>query len=178
MILIVDMNRGKDSLGYDEFVRPLSRLAEDHEVRHYTEVGDPEAFDRIILSGTPLKDNGYLGDTEEFSWVRTCDKPILGICAGMQAIAQAHGGKLKRCQEIGMTDVETVKENPLFEGAFEAYELHNHAVNLTADFEALAKSKNCIQAIKHRTKPIYGVLFHPEVRNNDIIRRFTTTHIR
>ena len=55
---------------------------------------------------------------------------------------------------------------------FEAYELHNYSVKPSKDFEILAKSKKCVQAIKHKSKPIYGILFHPEVRNKWIIKRF------
>ena len=76
------------------------------------------------------------------------------------------------CKEIGMWKIMTKQSNRLFSGVFEAYELHSKAVRLSDDFDILAKSTRCVQAIKHATKEIYGVMFHPEVRNPDIIRRF------
>jgi GMP synthase (glutamine-hydrolysing) len=71
-----------------------------------------------------------------------------------------------------MAEISTLKENPLFQGNFKAYTLHNFSVKPCQTFETLAKSTKCIQAIKHKQKNIYGVLFHPEVRNQEIIQRF------
>lgn len=39
-------------------------------------------------------------------------------------------------------------------------------------FIPLAVSDRCVQAIRHRSLPLYGLLFHPEVRNEWIIERF------
>jgi len=179
MILVVDMNWKKDSLGYYEFVAPLVAVAEESEqvtVKHYSEVKAENlaGFSRVILSGTTLKDTAFLQEPEKFAWIKQADKPVLGICAGIEAIGLVFGLRLIRSLEIGMTQMATLKENPLFSGAFKAYSLHNYAVEPSADFEVLAESAYCVQAIKHRQKPIYGVLFHPEVRNQDILKRFIT----
>ncbi|HII85303.1 TPA: hypothetical protein HA273_01700 [Candidatus Bathyarchaeota archaeon] len=53
--------------------------------------------------------------------------------------------------------------------------MHNYSLESPKDFEVLATSEKCVQAIKHKSKNIYGVLFHPEVRNQEIIRRFVQT---
>ena len=98
--------------------------------------------------------------------------PILGICAGMQAIGMIFGSLLKPCKEIGMTEVETVKENYLFSSTFMAYELHNYGVEPSDMLEILAVSEKCIQGIKHKEEEIYGILFHPEARNKDIVTQF------
>jgi GMP synthase-like glutamine amidotransferase len=174
MILIIDMNQRKDSLGFGEFARPVASAvgADRSEVRHYTESIEPEGYSHIILSGTPLRDNEYMNHIRLFQWVKKCDKPVLGICAGMQAIANVYGSGLEKNKEIGMTDIETVKDNPLFRGRFKAYELHNFAVCPTDKFDILARSGKCPQAIKHKDKPTYGVLFHPEVRNMEMLDRF------
>lgn len=177
MILIVDMNCKKDSLGFYEFVSPIVTVATELEecvVEHYTEVSneDPKTCSRIILSGTALKDNTAANQPEKFSWIKTTNKPVLGICAGMQAIGTVFGSQLNRCLEIGMTPITTRQENPLFSDAFRAYSLHNYSVEPTAEFEVLAESAQCVQAIKHKKKPLYGVLFHPEVRNVEILKRF------
>ena len=173
MILIVDMNF-KGSLGFYEFVLPLCDIAEpvEYEVKHYLEVADVEKYEKIILSGTPLKDFGYLNDMNRFEWIRDCNIPILGICAGMQVIGLVFDSSLKLCREIGMTEVKTVKENPLFSSTFEAYELHTYGISPSDNFEILAMSEKCVQGIRYKRKKIYGVLFHPEVRNKDIINQF------
>jgi GMP synthase (glutamine-hydrolysing) len=177
MILIVDMNYKKDSLGIYEFVHSIASIAKGFEkctVKHYLELGreDLDKCSRMILSGNALMDEQCLNKLKLFSWIRTCEKPVLGICAGMQTICLVFGSSLERCVEIGMKRIETVKENLLFSASFDAYELHSHAVQLSAEFEALARSKKCVQAVKHKQKDVYGVLFHPEVRNKEIIERF------
>lgn len=177
MILIVDMNYKKDSLGFYEFVSPIIAIVEELDefsVRHFSEItpGDISRCGKVILSGTSLKDHATLRQVEKFQWVRGSDKPVLGICAGMQTIALVFGLRLSDCVEIGMTETSTVKNNILFSSKFKVYELHNYSVPSSMDFDALAKSEQCIQAFKHKKKDIYGVLFHPEVRNKDILQRF------
>ena len=39
------------------------------------------------------------------------------------------------------------------------------------NFNILAET-NSIQAIKHKEKPFYGIMFHPEVRNEEIVKNF------
>jgi len=180
VILIVDMNSKKDSLGFYEFVLPIISVVETLDsfvVRHYTEVNanEAEASDSIILSGTPLKDNATLNQTDKFGWMKNCSKPILGICAGMQTIGLIFGSKLTKCLGMGMTKVSTIVENPLFSSTFQAYSLHNYSVVPSVEFEVIAESNQCSQAIKHRQRNIYGILFHPEVRNQEILQRFLYT---
>ncbi len=182
MILIVDMDWKKDSLGYYEFVAPLVAVAEEFEevtVKHYNEIKakDLADFSEIILSGTTLKDTTFLQEPEKLAWLKQTDKPVLGICAGMESIGLVFGLRLIRNLEIGMTPMITLKENPLFSGTFKAYSLHSYAVESSTDFEILAESAQCVQAIKHKQKPIFGVLFHPEVRNPEIINRFIQMHL-
>lgn len=173
MILIVNMNYKR--LAYYEFVLPLCSLVESIEpceVKYYSRVKDTDNYQKIILSGTPLMDNEYLTSIDTFFWIRECDTPILGICAGMQVIGLIFGSDMIPCKEIGMTEIVTVGENPLFSSSFAAYALHNYGILPGKDFEILAKSDKCVQGIKHKEKEIYGVSFHPEVRNKDIIKKF------
>jgi GMP synthase (glutamine-hydrolysing) len=180
MILIVDMNFKKDSLGFTEFVSPIVAIVEELDeyfVKHYLEVkqSDIDKCSKIILSGTALKDNVTLSQTEKFEWLKDCDKPVLGICAGMQTTGLVFSARLEACLEIGMTQIATLKANPLFSSTFKAYSLHNFSIQPSATFDVLAESEVCAQAIKHKQKDIYGVLFHPEVRNKEIIQRFIQT---
>ncbi len=177
MILIVDMNCKPNSLGYFEFVLPIEEIAgklDECRIRHYGEITreDLSQSNKIILSGTALKDTTTLRQPEKFQWLKETEEPVLGICAGMQTICMVFGASLAKCVEIGMTPIKTVEENLLVIGDFKAYSLHSYCVEDSEEFEVLAKSDKCIQVVKHKTKPIYGVLFHPEVRNQEIIKNF------
>jgi GMP synthase-like glutamine amidotransferase len=178
MILVVDMNWKKDSLGLYEFVLPIVTIAKKTQdecvIKHFLEVTnqDLNKCDRVILSGTTLKDTATLSQLEKFVWLKEKEKPVLGICAGMETVGAVFGMRLIRCLEIGMTQINMLKENPLFSADFKAYSLHSYCVEASDDFEIWAKSAKCIQIIKHKIKPIYGVLFHPEVRNTELIKRF------
>jgi GMP synthase (glutamine-hydrolysing) len=177
MILVVDMNWQKDSLAYGEFVVPIVSAVksfEECQVRHFSELSpqDLEASSKVVLSGTSLKDFTTLNHLEKFNWLRTYRKPVLGICAGVQTICKVFGETLTSCLQVGMIDIETVTLNPLFEGKFRAYSLHSLSVAPSRAFIVLGKSSECVEAVKHREKEIYGVLFHPEVRNPQILRRF------
>ena len=74
--------------------------------------------------------------------------------------------------EIGLVEVKTLESNKLFRGKFQAYNLHNYSVQDCDKFTVLAKSETSIQAVKHVTREIYGISFHPEVRNEKIISNF------
>jgi GMP synthase-like glutamine amidotransferase len=180
MILVLDLSYRPGSLSADEFVAPVERIVrqEGHpaRIRHYSEVvsEDLAPADGAILCGTALKDAGYLRGMDRFAWLPSFAGPVLGICAGMQVIARIYGGEVRPGVEIGMTGLEVVAPDPLLTGAgrFEAYELHGLAVVPPDSLRVLAVSPSGVQAIRHRERPVYGVMFHPEVRNEWLIRRF------
>ena len=181
MILLIDLCYRDGSLSRDEFVAPVERLLCRNGVasvtRHYTAVGasDLDSADAAILCGTALMDTGYLEHPELFRWLLTFERPVLGISSGMLALAAAFGGGVDPCREIGMTDMNVLAPDPLFSGqeVFPAYTVHDYAVQAPGDFIALAASGRCVQAIRHRSLPHYGLLFHPEVRNEWIVERFS-----
>jgi len=124
----------------------------------------------IILSGGPKSvssDNApYIA--QEFL---DMDIPILGICYGMQALCHVFGGEVSTSDmgEFGHADIETSNDNPLFknldEKAFSVWMSHGDKVTRLADgFQTIAQSGNApCAAMAHKTKPIYGLQFHPEV---------------
>jgi GMP synthase-like glutamine amidotransferase len=184
MILLVDLCYRENSLGFEEFVLPVRRIVRrcgfpTNEI-HYTRIqregiGSAQG---IVLCGTPLADNGFLENTGDFfGWVTGCPTPILGICAGMEVLTLLHGGTIQNCCEIGMTAIREREIDPFMEGmhGFEAYELHGYGCSPPPDFRILAESDNCIQIIRHSTFPSFGVMFHPEVRNEWVVERFLST---
>jgi GMP synthase (glutamine-hydrolysing) len=84
------------------------------------------------------------------------------------------GGKAgpSKVPEFGKTMVSIDDEDDLFKGlpdTLVAWESHNDEVTeLPPDFIALAHSDNCqVQAMRHKTKPLFGLQFHPEVEHTD-----------
>jgi len=175
MILIIQLPQEK--LHYFEFVKPIEDVLRKNNIEFrsipYKSL-DENIFlniDKIIISGTSLKDNRFLKDLEYFRWIKNLDKPTLGICGGMHILGLLFNGELKKQQEIGLTKINFEKEFLRLSGSVEVYELHNYFVE-PEDFNIIAKSNYCIQAIKHKTKPLYGILFHPEVRNKNLLLNF------
>ncbi|MCA9488114.1 MAG: hypothetical protein KC516_04095 [Nanoarchaeota archaeon] len=171
MILLISMC--SDKLHELEFVKPIENVVGKCLVRHYKNftLKDIEKADKVIISGTSLKDDFFLKELERFNWIRDYAKPVLGICAGMQIISLIFRGKLRKKKEIGYYRENFVKEFLSLKDEHEVYHLHNNYVSLPKDFIKFTDSK-IPQAIKHNSKNIYGVLFHPEVRNSKLIEEF------
>ena len=140
-------------------------------------------------------DNDYFNFIQEFSWLQTITIPMLGICAGMQFLGLLHGSEYTRCLEIGMIRIETVRSTPLLPSpplppsstssnslpphscsSFEGYNLHRYSIIPSAELTILAQSEHSVQAFKHKDKPVFGVMFHPEVRNPEIIEIFISEY--
>ena len=88
MILLLDLCYERETLSKYEFVYPiadtLKRAGARFEIQHFTQADEREQEDysKIILCGTALKDTAYAKRLDLFSWLKTCERPVLGICAG------------------------------------------------------------------------------------------------
>lgn len=176
---ILILNICKEKLHYLEFVRPIEKilesLGEDFYTKHYTKFSDKDLkAKKIIICGTSLTDKDYLENMNLFKWLHFYNKPILGICGGMQIIVDYFKGELYEEKEIGFKEITFTKDFLGFKGKLKAYLLHKISVKSMDSFKVYAYSNNLkiIQAIKHKNKPFYGVLFHPEVRNKKLIEKF------
>ena len=180
MILLFDLCYEKDSLSNYEFVSPIAdtlrKVGARSEILHFTEMAEDELgkYDKIILCGTALKDNTYADRIDMFSWLTRCDRPVLGICAGMQVISAVYGGRIVPKPAIGLEEIEIVTDTPLLgePRQIEGYHLHNYGVTLPEEFLLVAGTKQVVEAFMHCERSIYGIIFHPEVRNRWILERF------
>jgi GMP synthase (glutamine-hydrolysing) len=96
--------------------------------------------------------------------------PILGLCYGHQLLAQLTHGKVEpaACKEYGTAQVIINKPVGVLEGLSgkeKVWMSHGDTVfSLPSEFEELAHSDSCpVAAFRHKTKPIYGLQWHPEV---------------
>ncbi len=96
--------------------------------------------------------------------------PILGICYGLQLIADQLGGKVDAFarKEYGSAILQIDKNEDLFAGlgvSTSVWMSHGDSLSqLPPGFEPIAHSKNApICAIRNPGKKIFGVQFHPEV---------------
>jgi anthranilate synthase component II len=97
--------------------------------------------------------------------------PILGVCLGHQAIAQAFGGRIVPAPQIMHGKVSEIEHagDDLFRGLpspFLATRYHSlvaEPASLPACLEVTARTRDgVIMAVRHRELPIHGVQFHPE----------------
>jgi GMP synthase (glutamine-hydrolysing) len=96
--------------------------------------------------------------------------PMLGLCYGMQLICEGLGGRVQSApaREYGRAHCRITHENELFDGVTgetAVWMSHGDQISQISDnFFPLAETDTCpVAAIKHRTLPIYGLQFHPEV---------------
>lgn len=141
-------------------------VIEDREL----DIGIVAGYDAVIFSPGP----GLPEHTRNLFKVLTehgATKKILGICLGMQGIAEFYGGKIYNQNAVkhGVAEKLIVQRpDGLFRDLPEMFKVglyHSWAVHVEAakDLEVLALSEEgVVMALKHRTYNVYGVQFHPE----------------
>jgi GMP synthase (glutamine-hydrolysing) len=139
----------------------------------------------IILSGGPAsvyEPNAPKCDPAIFD----LGIPVLGICYGMQLACLVLGGEVKpgESREFGRASCRIHEAEGLFAGLpaeLTVWMSHGDQVrSVSGDFLALAATDTCpIAAVRHFSRPVYGLQFHPEVSHTPggpaILRNFLTT---
>lgn len=125
----------------------------------------------IILSGGPFSiysKNAPLISNEIFD----LGIPVLGICYGLQLLIYLSGGKVVAAQEreYGASRLMLLEDSSLFKGMTNksiVWMSHgDKVIKLTPEFKTIARTNNSPNAIvQHRSKPIFGLQFHPEVNH-------------
>ena len=170
MILVID---NYDSFTYN-LVHYLNELGGETVVRRNDALSVQEALgmkaDAVLLSPGPCTPN-EAGICLPLLRGAPEDLPILGVCLGHQAIGQAYGGDVVRAKAImhGKTSEIHHDGKGLFKGLpnpFTATRYHSLAVSrdtLPDELEVTAWTDDGeIMGFQHRTRPVYGVQFHPE----------------
>ena len=135
--------------------------------------------DGIILSGGPksvYESGTYPYDPKIF----TSGKPILGICYGMQLMANEAGGSVSpNGREYGESRITKMIDHPLFKDMPSnsiVWMNHGDYVSQTGDFQVLAMSDKGLPSAIARGNNV-AVQFHPELTHTEygmqILRNFT-----
>jgi len=124
----------------------------------------------LILGGGPSIDRSG----NSMSYVEELDRPILGICLGHQIIAKAFGGEIGAAgiESYAKIKINILDENDILKGFGENVDVwashKDEVIKPPENFKVLASSSICgVEAMKHNTKPIYGIQFHPEVHHTE-----------
>lgn len=171
-ILVVD--------NYDSFVYTLvgylqelgaeTTVVRNDDVTLADAVALAEVRDGVLISpgpGTPAE-AGVCVDL--IRWCGDHAKPMLGVCLGHQALAEAYGGTVTHAPELmhGKTSLVEHDASSVFLGLgspLTATRYHSLAAvgDVPAELRVTAKTASgVIMGLEHRTAPLCGVQFHPE----------------
>jgi GMP synthase (glutamine-hydrolysing) len=138
----------------------------------FEELADVDAL--VLSGGAPsvameadaMGNNGVYLDKADF--------PILGICAGMQFLSEHFGGTLGPADnpEFSSVDLHITDHECLFRGIpddITVWASHNDEVKVPPKgFTVTAYSSSCkVEALRHDSRPIFGVQYHPEVEHSE-----------
>ena len=170
-VLVVD--------NHDSFVHTLAGYL--HELGVGTDLIEADAIDDPAVAIAPYRavlvspGPGTPGDAgASIDVVRAAaaaNVPLLGVCLGHQAIAEAFGATVRHAPELmhGMTSLVHHDASALYEGLpdpFTATRYHSLAIDpATVPDELVVSSRTAggvIMGVAHRSLPIVGVQFHPE----------------
>ena len=172
-VLVVD--------NYDSFVYTLNGYlrqlgAETDVVRNDTVAVDDLAarireYDGVLVSPGPGKPSDAGVSIPIVHAAVDANIPLLGVCLGHQAIAEAFGGVVTNAEELmhGKTSRVVHDDSTIFAGlpaTFTATRYHSLAVvdgTVPDELAVTARTEGgVIMALQHRSAPVYGVQFHPE----------------
>ncbi|QTG81831.1 aminodeoxychorismate/anthranilate synthase component II [Arthrobacter crystallopoietes] len=172
-ILVVD--------NYDSFVYTLvgylQQLGAETTVVRNDDVTLPEAIelagarDGVLVSPGPGNPAEAGVCVELIRWCGENSKPMLGVCLGHQALAEAYGGVVTHAAELmhGKTSQVLHRGQNVFAGVpspFTATRYHSLAAvreTIPAQLEITAETEGgVIMGLAHREAPLWGVQFHPE----------------
>ena len=193
MLLLID--------NYDSFtwnlVQYFAELGQQVVVKRHDEINLAGIAalkpDHLVISPGPCSPNEAgisLAAIKEFAG----KLPILGVCLGHQALAQAFGGNIVRARQVVHGKNSLIRHdnssvfcglnNPLSVTRYHSLVVEKHSLpaefRLTAWTETAEGAVDEIMGIAHRTLPLHGVQFHPEAilseQGHQLLANFLSGH--
>jgi anthranilate synthase component 2 len=145
------------------------------------------SFDYVVLSPGP----GHPDDPTDFTVgsevVRAATVPVLGICLGMQGLVTSYGGTVERVTPAHGT-VASVNHDGrgVFAGIPSPHAaVRYHSLAATRIPSELVVTATCtdpdagqvVMGVRHRTRPLHGVQFHPESVLSDFGRQLASNFL-
>ncbi len=167
-VLVID---NYDSFTYN-LVQYLGELGAEPDVVRNDRASVEELLrrgaDRVVISPGPCRPVDAGVSIEAARAFAEQGTPVLGVCLGHQALAEAFGGRVVIGEPVHGKTAEVLHdgrsifrgvESPLVAGRY-----HSLVVDpeLPPEFELSAESGGTVMAIRHRELPAEGVQFHPE----------------
>jgi para-aminobenzoate synthetase len=163
---------------YDSFTFNLFHLlgevnGDEPIVMHNDELAWEELaalpVDNIVISPGPGRPEHERDVGVSLEALRRAEVPVLGVCLGHQALAHVTGGAIDHAPEVMHGRLSAIEHDGhgLFAGipqGFAAVRYHSLAVGaLPAELRVTAWTDDAVvMGIEHRTRPLWGVQFHPE----------------
>ena len=170
MLLLLD---NYDSFTYNVYQLLMNLGAEVEVIRNDAMTVDEiraKKYKGIVISPGPglPKDAGI---TEDVIRALGTDTPILGICLGHQAIGEVFGGRVVRAHEIVHGKASPIRHHGtgLYRGIHAGTQVARYhsliiereslpdVLEITSDLD-----DGTIMGVRHKTRPIEGIQFHPE----------------
>jgi len=166
-ILLVD--------NYDSFTYNLKHALQEAGARVNVRLNDDPRLlewnrqhDALALSPGPSRPR-YSGLSLEVFRINYRQKPILGVCLGMQIINEALGGKTVRAPQAvhGKTAwIRRTGDSRILDGLprkFRAARYHSLVcAAIPEQLRITARQDQVVMAVEHEHLPVFGVQFHPE----------------
>lgn len=129
---------------------------------------DLAAYSHVVLSPGPGRPDSATDFAVGREVLRRADRPVLGVCLGMQGLVTAYGGTVDRVAPAH-GEVATISHDGqgVFAGLptpLAAVRYHSlAAIEVPAELEVTARSEDgVVMGVRHRRLPLEGVQFHPE----------------
>jgi len=172
-VLVVD--------NYDSFVYTLNgylqQLGAETEVIRNDSIAEDQIaeilsnYHAVLISPGPGNPASAGISVPIVTYALETNYPVLGVCLGHQAIAEAMGATVESAPELmhGKTSTVNHHDSMLFKNlkqGFRATRYHSLAVTRATVPEDLVitgeTDSGIVMSVQHVSKPIHGVQFHPE----------------
>ncbi len=164
---------------YDSFTYNLFQLLSEangeepivvrNDAMSWEELAASRDFDNIVISPGPGNPDREADFGVCATAIRESEVPLLGVCLGHQGLCSAYGGKVVHAPEAmhGRLSAVTHEDGGIFAGLpreFQVVRYHSLCVeDLPEELEATAwTTDGILMGVAHRTKPQWGLQFHPE----------------